>query len=333
MDELTIGAFATRVGLAPSALRFYDDCDVLKPARVDGTTGYRHYRADQVERGLLLRDLRAAGLPLAEVVTVLDGPPVLARDLLETHLHRLRETTTAAETAIERILTRAASVSVGGPELAAALRQVMPSAADSPEFPVLGCVLFELTGGEFRLVATDRYRLAVRGLRPDSATGAGRFLAPAPGLAELARWAARRPRVSIEFERGRVEAAGEPYSLSIMDGEFPSYRDLLAALAPPRHRILVDRLALLEALPPEPFVLRAGPDELTAGDRTVPALCAETVPPIGFDPRMLASAVETSVGPDVLLEITGPREPVVVRSADQGSFTTLVMPYDLTGRS
>ncbi|MET7543776.1 hypothetical protein [Streptomyces sp. NPDC005507] len=31
-DALSIGAFARRVGLAPSALRFYDDCDVLRPA-------------------------------------------------------------------------------------------------------------------------------------------------------------------------------------------------------------------------------------------------------------------------------------------------------------
>ncbi|HET6501013.1 MAG TPA: hypothetical protein VFG87_09655 [Amycolatopsis sp.] len=88
----------------------------------------------------------------------------------------------------------------------------------------------------------------------------------------------------------------------------------------------------MEALPGEPFLLRAGPDELTAGERIVPAPCAETVPPIAFDPRRLASAVQTSVGPEVLLEITGPREPVVVRSADQGSFTTLVMPVDLPGR-
>jgi len=79
-------------------------------------------------------------------------------------------------------------------------------------------VLFELTGGEFRLVATDRYRLAIRGLRPDSATGSGRFLAPAPDLAGLARWAARRRRVRIEFERGGVEADDERYSLSIMEG-------------------------------------------------------------------------------------------------------------------
>ncbi|MFG2826586.1 MerR family DNA-binding transcriptional regulator [Streptomyces sp. NPDC048434] len=45
MDEteelLTIGTFARRVGLAPSALRFYDDCGVLRPARVDAVTGYR----------------------------------------------------------------------------------------------------------------------------------------------------------------------------------------------------------------------------------------------------------------------------------------------------
>lgn len=37
-------------------------------------------------------------------------------------------------------------------------------------------------------------------------------------------------------------------------------------------------------------------------------------------------ALEAGVGPDVLLEIAAPDRPVLVRSADQGSFTTLVMP-------
>ncbi|MFF8322986.1 MerR family transcriptional regulator [Streptomyces bobili] len=46
-ELLSISAFARRVGLAPSALRFYDDCRVLRPAWVDGTTGYRFYSTAQ----------------------------------------------------------------------------------------------------------------------------------------------------------------------------------------------------------------------------------------------------------------------------------------------
>jgi DNA polymerase III sliding clamp (beta) subunit (PCNA family) len=41
---------------------------------------------------------------------------------------------------------------------------------------------------------------------------------------------------------------------------------------------------------------------------------------------VLLAALDAGVGPDVLLEVSSPTRPVVVRSADQGSFTTLVMP-------
>jgi hypothetical protein len=44
----------------------------------------------------------------------------------------------------------------------------------------------------------------------------------------------------------------------------------------------------------------------------------------------VAPALEASAGPDVLLEISAAGRPVVVRSADQGSFTTLVMPAALS---
>jgi DNA polymerase III sliding clamp (beta) subunit (PCNA family) len=52
---------------------------------------------------------------------------------------------------------------------------------------------------------------------------------------------------------------------------------------------------------------------------------------VGFTASLLAAALEASVGPDVLLEICEPARPVVVRSADQGTFTTLVMPVRLDG--
>ncbi|MEU5714623.1 MerR family transcriptional regulator [Streptomyces sp. NPDC020403] len=70
-DLLSISAFGRRVGLAPSALPFYDDCRVLRPAWVDGATGYRFCSPAQETRAALLRGLREAGLPLADVTVVL----------------------------------------------------------------------------------------------------------------------------------------------------------------------------------------------------------------------------------------------------------------------
>ncbi|MEV0261344.1 MerR family transcriptional regulator [Streptomyces sp. NPDC050617] len=349
---LSIGAFARCVGLAPSALRFYDDCDVLRPARVDEATGYRYYARAQRPRAVALRRLRAAGLPLAEAAAVLDGEPEEARRVLHGHLLRTRDLAEATRAAVEEILRtlpggggRAAAV-VGGPELAGALRQVAPAVARGAareEFPVLGNVLIELDGQEVRLVATDRYRLAVRVLPGRSmAGGPGRALVDADLLADVGGWALRGTDVRIEVEGGRAVLRaddGPERALPGADGAFPSYRVMLDALAPVRTRVITDRGALRAALDGRHgegeggSVVRVRAEErelaLSRGDSPPTALRAVcTGPPqdLVFDPAVLLPALEASVGPDVLLEIASAAEPVVVRSADQGSFTMLVMP-------
>lgn len=45
---LTIGEFAERCGLSRSALRFYDQNDLLRPQLVDAETGYRYYATAQI---------------------------------------------------------------------------------------------------------------------------------------------------------------------------------------------------------------------------------------------------------------------------------------------
>ncbi len=76
-DLLTIGAFATRARLSAKALRLYDRLGLLSPAHVDEATGYRYYRAGQVEQARLVAMLRQLDMPLAriaEVVAAGDGP-------------------------------------------------------------------------------------------------------------------------------------------------------------------------------------------------------------------------------------------------------------------
>ncbi|MFI0774740.1 MerR family transcriptional regulator [Streptomyces sp. NPDC021212] len=464
-----IGAFARRVGLAPSALRFYDDCAVLRPTRVDAATGYRYYAPEQAPRADLLRRLREAELPLAEATTVLDGPPEEARAVLRDHLRRTRESAAAARAAIEDVLralpggARRTRARVGGAELAGAVRQVgsaVATGAVREEFPVLGRVLIELAEQELRLVATDRYRLSVRALRPLAIEGEPcGLIVGIEELRDLAGWARGLPEVAVEVDGAevRVQGGGEERALSAAEEVFPAYGLALDGLAAARHRVIADRAALCAAVAERvgdgPVVLRTGDGVLTVeGGRPLPAVphgvrpgaargtaagCApgapardtavrdaaaggiplaaavlgntlpvargtavgsnpppyaggttagdaplsadddplpstahgatppvtagdpladaadgdplparadDTPPPsvsdgnplsalctgsplrIAFDPAVLVPALEASVGPDVLLEIASEREPVVVRSADQGSFTTLVMP-------
>ncbi|REK89089.1 MerR family transcriptional regulator [Streptomyces inhibens] len=396
-ELLSIGAFARRVGLAPSALRFYDDCGVLRPARVDAVTGYRHYAAGQAARAVRLRELRAAGLPLVDVGVVLDGPRDAAHDVLRAHLERTRRTADEARAVVEGFLREAAGAAecrgawvrarVGGAELASAIRQVAPAVAAGAareEFPVLGCVLLELIDGELRLVATDRYRLAVRVLRPTVFEGGTRHVLIAAETARsLAEWAVRQVFVDVECEcecEGEREMEGEREAEMAgvrlrsgadcrevpagvggggrsgdgASGRFPDYGLVLEGLEAGRHRVIVDRVGLRDAVAGRAGVVslavavRGGDEdgdgdgdryvgggetgrvlEVAGGGREVVRLRAVRTGPglrIAFDPAVLVPALEAGVGPDALLEIASADQPVVVRSADQGSFTTLVMP-------
>ncbi|MGW7069914.1 MerR family transcriptional regulator [Streptomyces sp. NPDC054855] len=72
---LTIGEFAARARLSPKALRLYDRLGLLAPAHVDAFTGYRRYRAAQVEHARTVVLLRRLGMPLADITATvrLDG--------------------------------------------------------------------------------------------------------------------------------------------------------------------------------------------------------------------------------------------------------------------
>jgi DNA-binding transcriptional MerR regulator len=73
-ELMTIGAFARRSRLSLKALRLYDELGLLRPASVDGTTAYRHYGDDQVERARLIGLLRRLEMPLERIGRVLDLP-------------------------------------------------------------------------------------------------------------------------------------------------------------------------------------------------------------------------------------------------------------------
>jgi DNA-binding transcriptional MerR regulator len=81
---MTIGALARRLRVSPRALRHYESLGVLRPSHVDGRTGYRYYGPAELARGLRIEQLKAAGLPLASIVRILDDDvPVI--EALEAH--------------------------------------------------------------------------------------------------------------------------------------------------------------------------------------------------------------------------------------------------------
>lgn len=70
MRAMRIGELAGRTGLAPSAVRYYEQLGLLPtPGRT--ASGYRSYADDTVDRITFIRSAQAVGLTLAEVGQVL----------------------------------------------------------------------------------------------------------------------------------------------------------------------------------------------------------------------------------------------------------------------
>ena len=364
---LTISAFARTVGLTPSALRFYDDAGLLAPAAVDDRTGYRYYADSQRRIAVVVRQMRELDVPLTTMRAVLAATPESAEELLRAHADRLAERADRARNALDEIVRglRGASgperskptrLSVGGPELAAAIRQVAPFVAAGDDGAALDNILLDIADGELTVVATDRYRMAARTLQLADQAGPDRRLPIAvDSLTGLSDWLRRRRRVELSAvgstmiisDREPAEVGDEPRQdyreFVIGTDHFPDYQHLVDALGdqPGGMRLIIDRVRLLElisadqtttvVIEPDP-----GSDSVLVRwlhdpeARRLPAVCSGDPHRVGFNPGLLASALQSSVGPDVLVDVAQGHA-AVIRSADQGSFTTLVMPVRLSG--
>ena len=67
----SIGEFSRVTGLTIKALRFYHEEGLLPPAQIDMNTGYRYYRARQVEVARAVTLLRRLEFPVKEIRDIL----------------------------------------------------------------------------------------------------------------------------------------------------------------------------------------------------------------------------------------------------------------------
>ncbi len=73
MKTLTIGEFASRAGIASSAIRFYEEKGLIFSQRNAG--GQRRFLADQLRRVAFIKAAQAAGISLDEIRAALNTLP------------------------------------------------------------------------------------------------------------------------------------------------------------------------------------------------------------------------------------------------------------------
>ncbi|MGH2721327.1 MAG: DNA polymerase III subunit beta, partial [Actinomycetota bacterium] len=231
------------------------------------------------------------------------------------------------------------------PELARALRQVVPAASGDEGRPVLTGVLWSLRDGELRLVATDSYRLALRDLAV-TAGAAGEAVVPGRALAEFARHLNGDEEASIWVggTQGGFEVGRTRMVTRLIEGKFPDYRQLIPDAYP--HRLVADRDQLAEALERMALVAKANTPvkvhldaevRLTATQAGV-ADASETVDGVaydgdpmvvGFNPRYLIEGLRSLDDGKAVLELVDPGRPGRLRADGHQEFTYVLMPVRL----
>ncbi|WP_459547897.1 DNA polymerase III subunit beta family protein [Nocardia sp. X0981] len=348
-DLITIGAFARSCGITASALRFYDDSGLLAPAGVDETTGYRYYAPGQLDRAVTIRRLRDIDMPLEGIARVLAADAHEATRLIDDHMTRLVARTQQARRTAEAVKAALGEpagwlvATARGPVLAAAVEQILAATGTDPELPVLAGVRLEATPESLTLTATDRYRLSTRTLVPAQA-GSAEWATTLDGADLGAALPQIRGTHLVDIEAGEHNvrfrtADGAVRTCRTLPGPFPDHRALLASLPAAATHAVVSKHELMRTLDQQRaryLRLTVAPGSLTvsgAPDEPATELAAlVTGPPVDlvFASTILHPAVTTALGPDVRLDIGSGKDPMVVRSADNGDLTTLAMPADPT---
>jgi len=233
--------------------------------------------------------------------------------------------------------------------LTATVEVVARAASKDDMRPVLTGVLVTASGDEMTMVATDSYRLAVKSTKVEGGIG-GELEAniPARALRELSRLLAdgeaEQAKLSLLSNQAVFAAGGVTLSTSLIEGQFPNYRQLLPESY--EHDVRVPRTDLLDvtrrvsqlAQRNAPLRLAFAPGELTVAAETPDVGDAKESMPIsfegepleiGFNPEFLREGIESVEGEELLVRLISPLRPGLLEPVEGDDFRYLVMPIRL----
>ena len=88
--DYTIKKIATLSGVSTRTLRYYDEIDLLKPARIN-SAGYRIYGLREIDQLQQILFYRSLDLKLEEIKKILTDPSFDSEQALRSHYHQLIE--------------------------------------------------------------------------------------------------------------------------------------------------------------------------------------------------------------------------------------------------
>ena len=247
---------------------------------------------------------------------------------------------------------------VTGDAFGQAVTQVAVAAGKDDTLPMLTGMRLEISGSSLTLVATDRFRLALREFAWEPAEGLAdaAVLVPARTLAEAAKsLGASGGKVSIGLASGAgllgLAGAGRYTTTRLLDAEFPPYRQLLPAQY--SSRAVVEVAKLSEAIKRVSLVaergtqvrlefgdgslrLSAGGDDEGSAEEELQVNYEGEPVTIAFNPGYLVDGLGALHTDRAELTFTTPNRPALIKPADgEGAvipdYLSLLMPVRLPG--
>jgi DNA polymerase-3 subunit beta len=233
--------------------------------------------------------------------------------------------------------------------LPAAIERVARAASRDEVRPILTGVLVTAEGEMLTMVATDSYRLSVKHTELEQPVGEQiEANVPARALRELSRIVGAESVESVEIalrtNQVLFRAAGIVLSSRLIDGQFPSHRQLIPESF--EHEVRLPREELLDvtrrvsqlAQRAAPLRLGFAEGELTVAAETPEVGDASEAMPapfngdpleIAFNPEFLIAGIESIDTDELVLRLSSPLRPGLLRPVDRDDYSYLVMPIRL----
>ncbi|MBB5806802.1 DNA polymerase-3 subunit beta [Saccharothrix ecbatanensis] len=239
-----------------------------------------------------------------------------------------------------------------------AVAQVAVAAGKDDTLPMLTGVRLEIGEGNLTLVATDRFRLAMREFpwEPNESLGEVAVLVPAKTLNDAAKTlgaSGAKITLSLAANDGLLGLSGtnRRTTTRLLDADFPKYRQLLPTEHSAAAIIEVD--ALVQAIKRVSLVaergtqvrlefvdnslrLSAGGDDEGSAEEELPVDYTGDAVTIAFNPTYLLEGLQAVRTPRAHLSFTTPSRPALLKPVDEDGnvapgYLYLLMPVRLPG--
>ena len=239
-------------------------------------------------------------------------------------------------------------VTIGAKIFGEALGQVVRASSNDMQRLALTGVLMVAEPDSVCLVATDSYRLAVRELPGATMLGHGaEIVVPGRALGELERLigGAETMTMALGENRATFEVGGSTLTTTLLNVEFPKYKQLISAHYP--NKVTTARDPLLEAVrrsrilaretTPVRLEMLSNSIRLSVVTQDIGQVVDELDAKldggeitIGFNSQYLMDGIDAVKGDEITIESTDPVKPAVLRGVGDKNYLYLVMPQRLT---